>query len=494
MTRLPFKLPEYDPRVIYVSTLAREVWAPRISAISNAWIALERDSVAAGIRTSALQYCSYDELPALLAREAQRGLLVLPLSKAPAPSGYRSATGTGPQTHYRIAITRPEHAAAWTQAWAKQDDHKIGELLSTPPCCRDAFDRYWKQERWFDLTWPTRSTETSSGRPEIGHGLSESDAYNGLLRWLGVRGVSHLPCSPTCAPTLALQGQLLGLMATSFPNEADWLRQMLSWPTLWTSLGGIAEITNPILRMSVPSDALASKAEVRHEGTGYPVEGASGTTFPFRLIAPQSEPQPLPFLHKKNVSQGTPEPSSSLLGRPLTEEEKSRVPTAFHWLRVVPTGLGKALQRCNGFNTVDAMNKAHQELLQTLWGAEYRTVLDLGCGDGTLLTKIPCTRRVGIESDPHVAKEAETRLDRVIVGDCTDAALLSKVLSEEYPDLVIAQRDRNPADTLRDYPVLSYSYENGADPPILHLNHKRCGCLPTSHPCRCCHADAAGHP
>jgi len=111
------------------------------------------------------------------------------------------------------------------------------------------------------------------------------------------------------------------------------------------------------------------------------------------------------------------------------------------------------------------MESAHRALLQIAPGP-YRTVVDLGCGDGTLLSKIPAQRRVGVESDPVRARHARN-LDRIVVADCTIADTVQRVLDDERPDLVIAQRDRNPPHTLSGYPVLSYSYESGAAPPQL---------------------------
>jgi hypothetical protein len=403
-------MPEWAPRVIYVSAYAREIWQPRIQAVSNAWIQAERDSVAAGIRKSALQHVSPERLPELLRAEAARGLLVLPLGQVPKVTGYQSATKElkpGDAFDYKVAITRPEHAAAWIEAWASSDDREIGRLLSTPECCTEAFLKYWVQEKWIDLTWPTR-----------GEG-----AYNGLLRWLGVRGVSHLPCSPNCWETICLQDALLDNMADNQPTEWRWLEQMLSWPTLWTSLNGIAEITNPVLKMSVPTDPLDEKAEVRFLGSDYPDEGAQGKVFPFRAKIEKA------LLDKTQISSLD-----------------------------------------NGFKTMETQNAAHEVLLKKLEGMEFGTVLDLGCGDGTLLTKIKCERRVGVESDPARANKAKGRIHRVEQGDCTDPVFLHNLFASEFPiNLVIAQKDRNPAHKLPPGSayVLLYTYEGKVEASLI---------------------------
>lgn len=385
MNRLPFKLAEFAPRIMWSSAHARQIWESRISQVSNAWIQVERDSVAAGIRPSALQNCSPEQLPELIKTEAQRGLIVLPLERVAKVNGYRSATASlqaNDPFDYRIAVTKPEHAAKWTLA---KDDETIGQLLGTPECCRAFFKEYWG--KWMDTTVP----------------MGQGQQLNTFLRWLGVRPVSHLPCSFDCAESVEMAFKLRKLLPEPIRT---WHYELLHWPTLYTSLFGVAEITNPILRMAVPTDALAEKVEIRYTGLTYPMEGASGLGFPFRQQKPM-------FLAVSNSKD-------------------------------------------NGFQTHAAMQEAHNVLLGALQ-PPYKTILDLGCGDGVLLSKIAAKRRVGVESDPRVAKLAGNRLDRVIVGDVTDHEWVAKIIAEEQPDLVIAQRDRNPL--VKAPLVLYYTYE-----------------------------------
>lgn len=408
MTRLPFRLPEFAPRITWASTAARDVWEPRIRAISAAWLKVERESVIRGIRPSALQNVTPEQLPALMKELAPHGVIALPLSKSARAEGYQSATRTlldGEAWDYRVAITTIGHTASWSQAWAESDDRRIGLLLGTPECCRKFFERVWKAERWMDTTVPMFITNEQGG------------PVNMLWRWLGVRPVSHLPCSFVCEASVALGRQMSNLLPEP---EYSWMQEILSWPIKYTSLHGIAEITSPIHRMSVPTDALSEKVEIRYQGTGYPAEGAKGVDFPHKTGS--AKPMPLGLTRR-------PDPKD------------------------------------NGFVTVAAQDAAHSTLLATIAGRVFDTVVDLGCGDGTLLSKIPAKRRVGIEADAARARHA--RLDRVVVSDCTDRALVEKILAEERPDLVIAQIDRNPPDSLPGYSILSYSYEPGAPEPRL---------------------------
>src|SRR5439155_7545387 len=58
--------------------------------------------------------------------------------------------------------------------------------------------------------------------------------------------------------------------------------------------------------------------------------------------------------------------------------------------------------------------------VQALVPAPARRILDLGCSGGALgasLKERGSVEVVGVELGPHLAREAEGRLDRVVVGD-----------------------------------------------------------------------------
>ncbi len=406
MQRLPFRLPEWAPRTIWSSVRAREVWEPRIYRISQVWQQVERLLVIEGIRQSCLQNIAPEDLPTLMQEVGKHGLMVLPLAKTAKANGYQSVTpnlGATDPWDYRCAITHSELAPAWTSAWQTSDNRQIGSLLSYPACCQLFFEKAWVSEKWFDTTWPM----VAGGEDQV----QVQPGINMLWRWHGLRTVSHLPCSFGCVYSIKNGSDALATMHKHYPQEAAWLKEILSWPVEWSALHGIAEIRTPINRTVVATDATAEKLIVQYMGTGYPEEGASGLTFP----------------HKRVII------------KPISRLSNSKD---------------------NGFATHAGMQEAHSKLLAAL-KPPYNTVLDLGCGDGVLLAKIPAKRRIGIESDPRVAQLAEKRLDRVVQGDCTDDALVNRILQEEQPDLIIAQDVRNPITTLTAPAVLSYNYETG---------------------------------
>lgn len=411
MHRLPFRLPEWTPRTIWTSPQARQVWEPRIQRISQVWQAVERLLVEEGVRPSTLQNIAPESLPEALKEASTKGLVVLPLSRTAKVAGYQSATtNLGPLDpwDYRCAITKPEFAGSWTQAWNSGDNGHIGELLGYPDCCRNFFEQVWVKEKWMDTTWPmVRSNQKAL--LEKSENIVEVTGINILWRWHGLRSVSHLPCKFNCEYSIADGKAALSVMARNHPEEAKWLEEILNWPVEWTALHGIGELRTPISRTTFATDATAEKLTVKYMGTSYPEEGAQGLTFPFRTVVPK-------------------------------------------------LNLRLSNSKDNGFASHAAMQEAHSKLLAAL-NPPYGTIIDLGCGDGVLLSKIPAKRRIGVESDARVAKLADKRLDKVFLGDCTDMKWVQKLIDDEKPDLVIAQEWRNPF--VKANKVLTYNYETG---------------------------------
>jgi hypothetical protein len=286
---------------------------------------------------------------------------------------------------------------AWTEAWKVMDNPKIGELLGYPECCRKFFQRVWVDEKWFDTTIPQASD------------LQQIDRYSNILwRWHGVRLVSHLPCSFNCRATHEIGERMLYEFEKLDMEASRWVFDILDWPVRYTSLHGIAEITTPVNRFHVATDAIAEKVTVDYKGRTYPAEGASGG-----------------FPHRTNLF--------SVSAKPI---------------------------HLNGFTSKAAMDAAHATLLQVLGPKRWGTVIDLGCGDGTLLSKVNADVKIGVEKDPEIYKLAAARGYEVWQMDVQDQESVQSLIDEVYPDLIIAQWDRNPVGTLNTTgQVLYYTYE-----------------------------------
>jgi hypothetical protein len=139
-------------------------------------------------------------------------------------------------------------------------------------------------------------------------------------------------------------GALIAVSQESFPEK------VADWP-----LAGLSA------KLIAPTAPTAARCEFQLFGTSYPTEGAHGLGFPF-----QNSLVPI-----KPASAVTPQRTprvNRLSGHPSKQE-----------------------MRVNGFRSREIKDSAHLPLLEaisrSLAGLE-GAVLDLGCGDGTLLKKI----------------------------------------------------------------------------------------------------------
>lgn len=367
--RLDFSLPEFQ-RIVWASPSAQAVWESRIHAVSNAWQYIERIAVVWGKKPAALQMCSSDELPQMTEWAVQKDLVCLPLNKVARSTGYSNASTSlveGQSWDYRIIITNPVLARLFVQFWKEGDDERIGAALGFPRCCRQFFQKYWVEEGWRDLTFPMVNSDDRHIN------VSGPAECNILLRWLGVRAVSHLPCSFSCETTKEVGEELVKIgLRHGYVREMTWLSEMLNWPIRWSSLHGAAIITTPVFKLIVDSTAVRKTLTIDRDGPIYPTEGARGTEFPFKTI------------HTLSVRRANDYSD-------------------------------------NGFSSLEAQEKAHKVVLQAVQRVTEKVqsggqqkVIDLGCGNGKLLEEIlhvaPWLSPCGVEQEEGRFQRAARRL------------------------------------------------------------------------------------
>lgn len=256
VTRLPFTVPEWTRSPAWVSAAARDTWQPRLTALARAWLTIERWTVVDGVRAAAIQIVP----PALLGPAiewANTAGVRLELLRRHAASSAPYSTSTRPPEpgeaeRYRIAYVR-----GVDDGWA-QTDATVGAALGFPACCCAAFEARTAAPRWTDPTWPmfVASDEDASGPA----------ACHVLLRWAGIRAVSHLPCTFRCAETVVVGAAFADVgRRHGFAEELAWLDEFLSWPVTWDSRAGVLVLTTPLFRLTASTDALTG-ARVERPG------------------------------------------------------------------------------------------------------------------------------------------------------------------------------------------------------------------------------------
>jgi len=359
--RLPFVLPDFN-RHSWISESAKSVWEPRISRILHAWLHIEWLSVAAGIRECALIWISPNVLPK-----------VTPMWEAAQLSAVQlDIDDTGLQTNTSglicVIVGALDNIERLRQAWVSSDHEAVGRQLGYPPCCRTFFSKVWVDQRCIDTTWAmSENTSRAWGKPvvQIEPADDVPPLANILWRWVGVRAVPHLPCRFDCPDSIKFGRRLLELgQEAGYAQEVAWISHILSWPIEWSALHGIAEVKTPILKISTRTDATANKWVVQWVGTAYPEEGAVGLRFPYHVP-------------KRPILTSSPGYQRGLAG--------------------CAPGDSTATWRYtdNGFRSETAMQELHQPIIALARHAvaeESGNILDLGCGNGTLLGKLCADR------------------------------------------------------------------------------------------------------
>jgi precorrin-6B methylase 1 len=293
---LPFRLNGFLG-VMWASSEAQDNWAPRLSRIRDALRDLECQSVAEGHRACALFTGQAAGHASLRQEAAAHGLSWHLMSEPGSAMEHYWLTETATvrvPSRQAMVIASDRHLADFLTAWREDDYRVVGRMLGIPACCLQTFHEVCGDSAHIlDPTWlyAARSNPyAQANKVAISSGETRVDATNTLLRWIGLRAVPYFPCCNECLATADIARTLENAaQAAGTGREWNWLMTILSWPTEWTALHGIAEVKTPILKFRTATDATAGKYTVQWAGRSFPEDGAVGIGFPYRAVPPPWE-------------------------------------------------------------------------------------------------------------------------------------------------------------------------------------------------------------
>lgn len=260
-------------RVGWVSDAANAAWAGRLVRAAAAWRRIEGLSVLASVRLCGISKMRGEEANAFLQELHRRGMVARRIEGPSWPSFDQVPVAET----VLMAFGRRDALLDLEACWRSEDHDGLGTLLGYPACCRRAFDAWSVRGGWTDPNCANAAASVNAAEP------GSLRAETNTIWWrLGIRGIPHFACTPTCTPSTHLARLMFQLGASDgLVQEVGWISDVLNWPVRWSALHGIAEITSPVMRVVVDTDATNGRATLQFQGSSVPQEAAKGTTFPF---------------------------------------------------------------------------------------------------------------------------------------------------------------------------------------------------------------------
>jgi hypothetical protein len=305
MQLLDIKVPAMT-RVQYANLASQEVWTPKIRIASALYPNLEFNTVKHGVRDCMIMHnVNPMEMDVISRRLAKDGMIIVPLQKegsAMNQFGHHSPSYNGQGNYtYRAVVTRSmSHANDFVHAHHSRDDLSIGKLLGFPECCSKFFDEQWKAGM-FDPIWQQAGNSLDSSikknvrliqddnnkdKEHVIRFRAEGEYYKTLsvFRYLGVRFISHIPCSFNCDASVEVANNWIQLAQDINAVGLKEALEVMSLPFEWSCLKGIAEVNTPVFKISTASVPCYPTHTIQQESDVYPEEAPKGIQFPWKYF------------------------------------------------------------------------------------------------------------------------------------------------------------------------------------------------------------------
>ena len=253
-------------RIIWKNEGARDNWERVIQTLSNDIQELELISVAKDQRPCAWRTVRETELVNLSEKCRELGLMVFPVRRVGIWEGFVHFTPQPDPNRisnvYCVIAKDMRNANGFIEAHKKQDHEKQGAFLGFPSCCTNSFASNWANG-FFDPMWQAHYFTMERG-------LKTSPYVNPLLRYIGIRGSFHIPCSFHCNYTKTVSKQRLNLLPE---NKKKLVLKLLSMDMEWSCLNGIGIVDTPIFKIVTGTVPTKIKYQFKVSGSFKPKYG-----------------------------------------------------------------------------------------------------------------------------------------------------------------------------------------------------------------------------
>lgn len=265
---LPFRLHPFA-RGMWTNPAAQAEWEPRLARARFLMADLRWRSVGWQRRSAALLRLTHAEAVYVAAQLPRYSLALMPLDGHP----------TGPASKYLVGSPQAQRMYLDARTAGAADD--MQRLLGVPDCCNAASARR-EAMGLYDRAW---SAHTDAGTCNVTE-LSTA-AISPLFHAIGLTFVDHAMCSYECEATRTYVGQLLEGVTkwrAALGDDVAWAVEFLAANASWSSLHGIAEVANGLIKVAYSTDAIGARVDIAWTTGHSPRESAHGLVFPF--VAP----------------------------------------------------------------------------------------------------------------------------------------------------------------------------------------------------------------
>jgi hypothetical protein len=210
---------------------------------------------------------------------SEQGLTLRPVMRTLRTPGFKHhgilSNGVDRESLTCVVTNNPTTADEFSGMDLAKDHVRVGELLGYPKCCTQFFARVWSSS-CFDPVWEIGNSTPASfienressydrdGRiSEVTVVLKSNPSACMLscaLRYIGVRVLSHFPCSAGCTGSIQVANDRISLARTLGISGIDATIEIMAQPYKWSCRDGIANITTADFEF----DAESMDYPVRH--------------------------------------------------------------------------------------------------------------------------------------------------------------------------------------------------------------------------------------
>lgn len=208
----------------------------QLVAASRLFHDCEYQTVVKGQRQATTTHVTIENLPRILEELNRDGLVFTPCKRSGFYQGFahkhKEVKPGEPFFWFGCVTKTAAEGGEFKEAEKKGDHATMGKMLDYPECCVEYFKENFSKN--YDPVWLNHD-EIPDGEPE----------GNILLRYFGLRIISHLACSPYCEGSLRVGKGRVELMRKMDPESTDWLLKFLASPMTWNSYHGVVEVDTP---------------------------------------------------------------------------------------------------------------------------------------------------------------------------------------------------------------------------------------------------------